>query len=363
MAKFNNEWEYLIHLLSAVLEKKKPEELPEDMSFEQVLKLAKHHSVANMAYYGVEKLEARPDGELSKKWAEIRDKEIMKDIIQLTELEQLSAALSSQHIKHITLKGSFLKTLYPQSDFRTMADIDLFINTEDIDKAKEIMRKNGYEPNRLDEGACDEYYKKPVMNIEIHRQLFGDEIYEYEPIFQNIWDKTELINAERYNLTTDYFLAYVIAHGLKHYRLGGTGIRTFMDIYVYRRRCNPDMERIYKLFEAVGQREACEDFVKLSEIWFEGGEYTPKHREMAEYIIRGGTYGTFENQTLHGIKEQGKLKYAISKLFPSFRYMCEQFPKLKKAPFLLPFYWVVRVVRGFTVNRRQNMEKLKTLKK
>lgn len=362
MATFGNEWEYLIHLLSSVLEGEKPQELPENLSFENILSAASHHSVASMVYYGIERLEKRPDKELSAKWAEIRDKEIMKDIIQTTELAQLSKVFSAAGVKFIALKGAILKELYPQSDFRTMSDIDLFINDEDTEKVKAAMLSQGYEINRLEHGVHDVYYKKPVMNIEVHRDLFGEGGHEFAPLFEDLWCKSNLNSGTRYDLVPEYFLAYVLAHGIKHYQQGGTGVRTFMDIHIYRQHNQIDMEWIYSLFDTVGAREMCEDFVKLSEIWFGSAEYNEKYQKMAEYIIRGGTYGTFENQTLYGMEGKSKGAYLFSKLFPGLSYMREQFPILRRVPVLLPVFWGVRMVKAVTVNRRQNMTKLRTFK-
>lgn len=363
MAKYNTEWEYLVHLLSSVLKGEKPDELPEKLSFQRLFSLASFHSVANMAYYGIEQLLTRPDKDLTAKWSEVRDKEIMKDITQQMEMEQLSAAFSAAGVKFVTVKGAVLKGLYPQSDFRTMSDIDIYINDKDTEAAKKTMLSLGYVINRLEHGVHDVYYKQPVMNIEIHRDLFGEGGNEFAPIFADLWGKSAPVSGTHYELTPEYCLAYVIAHGIKHYQQGGTGIRTFMDIHVYRQHhTGLDIEQIYELFAAVGAREMCEDFVRLSEIWFEGAEFTKKYRKMTEYIIRGGTYGTFENQTIYGVEKNGKAKFVLSRIFPSLSYTREQFPILRRLPFLLPVFWVVRWVKAFTVNRRQNMEKLRALK-
>ena len=362
MATFSNEWEYLIHLLSSALRNEKPGEKPDNISFEQLFSLARYHSVANMAFYSIERLENRPEKELFAKWTEVRDKEIMKDIIQSTEQEQLFSALSASGVRFIPLKGSVLKTLYPQSDFRTMSDIDLYIDDADTEKSKAVMLSLGYEINRLEHGVHDVYYKKPVMNVEIHRDLFGEGGQEFSPVFGELWSKCTA-DGMRYDLENDFFLTYVIAHGIKHYTLGGTGIRTFMDIHVYLQQKGADLNRIYSLCEKAGQRELCEDFVKLADVWFGSGEYTDKLREMAEYVIRGGTYGTFENQMEQGIKKQGKLKFILSRIFPSVNYAREQFPVLRRMPFLLPVFWVVRWFKFFTVNRKENAAKIKALTK
>ena len=364
MAKYNNEWEYLVHLLSSVLKGEKPDELPENLSFHSLFSLASFHSVANMAYYGIEQLQTRPDKELTAKWAEVRDKEIMKDITQQMELEQLTAELEKAEVKFILLKGSCLKILYPQSDFRSMADIDFYIDEENNEKVRDVLLSMGYEINSLEHGVHDVYYKKPVMNIEVHKALFGNSGREFSPVFENLWDKCDCVKGTCYNLTPDYFFAYLVAHGIKHYDIGGTGIRSFMDIHVYlnKKAAVTDLKKTAELFSAIGKKEIYEDFLRLSEIWFADGEYTEKYKSMTEFIMKGGTYGTLENQVENGIKRSGRAKFIFIKLFPQLNYMREQYPVLKKAPVLLPFCWVVRWVKAATVNRRQTKIKMNALK-
>ncbi len=362
MEKFNNECDYLIHLLSAALDRKKPLELPENLSFDNVFAIAKEHSVANMAYYSIERLEEKPSPELLRQWAEVRDKAIIKDIVQQTESEKLKSRFAAENIRHMPLKGAILKKLYPQSDFRSMGDFDMLVDVDSKTIPREIMKSEGYTLTKHDHPDCDEYTKKPVMYTEIHYALFGS-CHEYAPLFADVWSLTEKTGDFCVDFTPFYFLAYIISHAMKHYGNGGTGIRSFMDIEVYRRSHDIDMEEIYVFFGKIGKREACEDMVKLSEIWFRNGEYTDKYRKMAEYIILGGTYGSIANHVAANAKKQGKFRYIIRNIFPSVSTLANQFPVLLKAPLLYPFCWLIRAVRAVTVNLKYNIEKVKALKK
>lgn len=76
---------YLIHLVDCSLADTIPEELPPNVTWKEIYKLAKHHSIDNLIFYSVEKLTKKPDEELYKKWRESRDKAIFKGITQLYE--------------------------------------------------------------------------------------------------------------------------------------------------------------------------------------------------------------------------------------------------------------------------------------
>lgn len=362
MAKFINEWEYLIHLLNAVLNKEQPEELPEELDFGKLFTVSDSHSVANMAYYGVEKLAVKPQGELLKKWAEVRDKALSKDIIQEMELEQLTSAFTQAGVKFITLKGTVLKKLYPQSDYRTMSDIDIFINNDDADKAKKAMLSLGYEVNSLEQGVHDVYYKKPVMNVEVHRDLFGNEGEEFSPLFEKIWDMAENVKGKRYNLNVESCFMYIMAHGIKHYNLGGTGLRSFMDIYIFLKHYETDTEKIYSAFEKAGAGKEYRIFLDLAAMWFGGKPFTPECRKEEAFVISSGTYGNFENMVTREMEGQSKGNYLFKKLFPGIKFMREQYPVLRRVPVLLPFCWVVRWIKALTVDRKSTAVKFRTFK-
>lgn len=362
MTTFNAE-KYLISLLRHCLGGELPP-APQDFDGSALLKLAKFHSVANIAYYALEKQEILPS-EQRAEWSEIRDRALMCDILQLTEFEQLCEAFQRENIRFIPLKGILMKTLYPQSDYRSMSDIDLLIDENNAEKVKQVMISLGYEVDSEEVGVHDVYHKKPAVSIEVHRDLFGDDGQEFAPLFTDPWSKCEKRSDTWYEFTEEYFFAYLLAHGIKHYQLGGTGIRTFMDVALYREHCGDklDIEQIYKMFESVGARKICEDFIALSEVWFGGKTPDDSLTAMEQYIIRGGTYGTYENHVEFQLKSKSKLGYVFSRLFPSLKHMKLQYPVLRKAPVLLPFMWIFRILTKPFINHRQTAAKLKALTK
>lgn len=356
--------EYLISLLRSALDGAIPPAAPEGLSLSELFRLAKFHSVANVAYYALERAGAVLPAELKKQWAELRDKAIIADITFQADYEELCGAFAEQGIRLLPLKGILLKPLYPQSDYRTMSDIDILIDPENAERVKAVMEGLGYETADFGHNIHDVYHRPPVTNIEVHRKLFEADELRFEPIFPDPWAMCSASGGV-WSFSEDAFFAFLLAHGMKHYEQGGTGIRTFMDICLYRRHCGArlDLERIYGMFERIGQRQLCEDFVALSGMWFDDGERTEALSEMERYILSGGTYGTFSNHVARGIKQKGRAGYIRDKLFPNFQTMRYRYPVLNKAPVLLPVFWGVRIVTKPFVNRRQNAAKIKALMK
>ncbi len=351
---------YLIELLNSVLQGETPAEPSSSVNLEAVLDIAANHSVANMAFYGVERLDCTIPDELRRRWSELRDMAILKDITQQVEYESITASLRRNSIRFLPVKGFILKELYPQGDMRLMSDLDILIDSSNARAARDVMLSLGYTVEKFGSGADDVYHKKPVMSVELHRELFGYEGREYADLFPDPW----LLAAEDNScctFDTNTCFTYILAHALKHLGEGGTGIRTFMDIYLYldHHRADIDLPAIYTAFDRIDRGRICRDVIALSEKWFGGEAVSSSTEALEDYVIGSGTYGTYENT----VKSTGKSRYIFQLIFPPFGRMKSQYPVLKKAPVLLPFCWIWRLIVKPFANFSQNKAKLNALTK
>ncbi|MDE6148564.1 MAG: nucleotidyltransferase family protein [Ruminococcus sp.] len=365
MEKFKNEYSYLIHLLKSILNGTQPEEKPDNLSYEKLLDHAIRHSVANIAYYAVEKLNKKPNSDINKKWAEYRDRAIVKDLTQTLEFDAITQAFENENIRFLALKGIFLKDMYPQRDMRLMADIDLLIDQNNMDKANKIMLSLGYEPETTSDKDHDAYFKQPMMNVEVHRQLFGQENESFSLMFSDPWKNTLEITDGVLNLTDNWFFLYLFAHLDKHLNNGGTGIRTIMDIYVYlqHKENSLDWEFIYSQLAKVGKAQVCRDVIALSKIWFGDSPSSEKYDEFARFILSSGTYGTRLNSNLNKHKRMGTFRFVIHRIFPPLYIMQMVFPFLKKVPFLFPLMWPVRLIYRGLFRGKKIIHEIKYIKK
>lgn len=364
MSNFKNEFYYLIHLLKCVITGEKPEEKPDNLSFDRLFKLARSHSVANTVFYAVEQLSVQPGEPLLSEWRQLRDKEIVRDITQLSELEMIGDAFSKAGIRFLPLKGSVLKEYYPQSDMRTMTDVDILIDEENAKKVRDLMSELGYSCEEFGVDVHDIYFKQPVMNVEIHRQFFGTHGKEFAGLFDDAFSMCSAPKGLHYSFTDESFFAYILSHIAKHYTDGGVGIRYIMDIWVYMRANGEalDTEKACSMLDNSGLGELVRDFIELSKIWFDGKEATEKYKKMTGFILSSGTYGTVENSVEIRVNSGGKLKYLFRVMFPDFFYMKQNYPILKKVPVLLPFCWLARIVKSI-INHQETAAKLRAVTK
>ncbi|MDE5569188.1 MAG: nucleotidyltransferase family protein [Ruminococcus sp.] len=352
---------YVIHLVKCALKNEQPKEKPENLSWDKIFSLANKHMIANMIWYSVNKLTV-PDSELWKKWTELKNMAIVKDITQRNEYKKIIAAFDNEQIRCMPVKGIFLKKLYPKSDFRTMSDIDILIDTKNADKAENIMLALGYTCESKGKSYCDKYFKVPVMNIEIHRQLFSDiSANHFCQYYKDVFIKAEKINGFElaYKMTDEEFYIYTLAHFYKHYSNGGNGIRSVMDVYVmnnsiYEKLDKKSLNCKLKKLQLLDFRNEMTD---LSEMWFGNGKETPELKKISEYIIGSGTYGTMLNNVNNQIKKKGRAGYFIYCAFPPLSHMKKLYPALNKAPFLLLILWVWRLVSALIT--KQNIVSFK----
>lgn len=358
MAKFNNEYDYIFHLLSSVLKGTQPEEKPESLDWQKIFHICKRHCVENMAFYAVEKLENGPESELKKKWSDKRDRGIIRDFTQLHEFNMATAEFAKEGIRYLALKGVYLKDLYPQRDMRSMSDIDILVDVENLPKVNDILVNMGYTVRVEEDEDHDNYSKKPYTIIEVHRSLFSHGGERFHDLFAEPWAIAAEQEPYSWNFDKNWFFIYLFSHLAKHYQSAGTGIRSIMDIWVYLRAYENELnfDFIYKQLDKVNGIQLCKDIIQLSKIWFDGEKSSDKFDNMANYVLDCGVFGKRLNISYNNIRKMGKFRFMLFRVFPPLSVMKPMYPILKKAPILLPFAWIHR---GFVclIFKRKNITK------
>ncbi len=361
----NKNEKYLIDVLKSVLHGLPVPKVCDGVNLETVFKIAKFHSVANMAYYGVKNL-SDISPQLLAKWKEEYDKAQLKDVVQKVELDLISKTFEKEGIDHLPVKGFTLKELYPKSDMRLMSDLDILIPPDKVEAARDAMIKMGYTVEHFDGGVQDVYYKPPVMDVEIHNNLFVETIKTSVEFYREYAKKlfsTESKTRRRYISDEDAF-AYIVAHTSKHYRGGGTGIRSVLDIYLMCEK-KPDVVSSESFINQLKEQKLdlfFKHISNLSKVWFSDMKSTPLYDEMGAYVLISGTYGTRSGEILNRVSEnyngslaKSKVSNVLKRCFPPLYLMQSQYSWLKKYPWLLPVSYPMRFA-AVLVHRRKNLD-------
>ena len=309
---------------------------------ESTYSIFKFHSLSHLLY-NVKSNET--DKDVSAKINESYFKAINRDTIQLKEYEKIEKLFEENGIDAIFLKGCVMKYIYKETFYRSMTDIDCLVRKEHFRKAKKLIKNMGYTVDSNSEHHI-EFQKKPIMVFELHRMLIPKVEYG-KNIFDGLFERSKLKNGMKhiYQMSDEDFYLFMMCHLLKHYYIAGTGIRSFLDVYVYlKNKPNLDFEYINNKLKTLEYYSEFEFLKNFSLDVFDGNELNEKEKEVLKYIIESGTYGLHSNVIKKDLEESkgSVFRVVFRKLFPKYSTLIHIYPSLKKVPFLLPLYYIRR---------------------
>ncbi len=306
--------------------------------------LAKKHSIANLLYFAVREREDFPR-EISSALEKELFSSAHRALLQEHESTRVFAELHRRGVPYLVMKGAVIRPLYPMPEMRVSCDVDVFYDKKHRRAVDRMMEELGYTLRESDPNH-DEYVHKSGVLIEMHRNL----VTEYPTVdryYEDIWERLVPVDGCEYRMSDEDFYIYATVHTMKHFVTAGTGIRSVMDAFVYL-AAKPDLDRNYLMRELDKLRLT--DFhlmiEKLAAVWF-GGEAMPDAlAPISDYILGSGTYGIAVQRAVNDSASVrgGKLGYLFFRAFPPYHWMAEKYPSLRRLPFLLPVFWLWRLL-------------------
>lgn len=384
--------EDMLYLITCALHSKTPDKDKVcGMDLAALYRYAGRHTLAAITYDALELLGGSTgDGLLAiakddtlvsvlTKWKETRDKALRKNLMLDAARKKLFQYMDAEHIWHMPLKGAILKELYPRQEMRQMADNDILFDANYEAAVKDYFVREGYEVISYAKGNHDVYEKEPVYNFEMHTSLFGEAHNEvWVEYYKDIKSKLNTSdNHFQYSFTDEDFYIYFIVHAFKHFDGCGTGIRYFVDSYVYQNAKNLNRSYIERELDKLGVLAFEKTFRSISMKIFGKGEAVSRLSE-EEYSMLcdsmfAGTYGNLQSgidKKLHKIQgnedritKNTKVKYIIGRLFPPMSYYKAYYPFIYKTRIFIPFFVIFRMVRGVLKHWREMMREIRVVLK
>lgn len=356
---------YLVSLLSSILNKKQPQEIPQALSFEELFQMAEAHQVSVIVLAAVEQLTKKPAPALLTKWQDAKGLYAFINIAQILELDRLIKSFASEGISAVPLKGCLMKSLYPHTEYRQMGDLDILIQEKDAERARTEMESLGYHTKFFGVGHHDYYRRDPFLVVELHRMLF-DTKSNLHPLFKNIWERVQPGDkpGNALRLSVEDFYLFLIAHFEKHFHNFGSGIRSIMDVAVFLNSCSDSLDWPYIDRELIklGLADFHEAIKQLAMAWFHGEPCSDFARQLErELFDSGGAYGSrhkYLDNTAFRLKNTTKLNYILRMIFLPLPQMRILYPVLHDWSVLYPFFLVHRLI----TKRRIGMEELRYIK-
>lgn len=278
---------------------------------------------------------------------------VRKAALLNTELTSLERALNTAGISYLPLKGTVLQNDYPLFGLREMSDVDILIDPERAGDVREIMERRGFTVESYGRDFHDVYHKPPVCSFEIHRTLFSP---VYAPVIRDYYSRIRerLLPGEgtALRMSDEDFYVYMVAHGYKHYSMGGTGLRSALDIYVYlKKHGSLDRGYIKGELEKLGLSEH-EALIRALSLRLFGGE-TPDEDtdEMLRFLVDSGVYGRQDTKIANAVKERGAARYVLSRAFLPMFYVKKAYPWFYAHRAALPLLPLYRLWLGLTRRR------------
>lgn len=353
---------YVVSMVRAAFENRKPDPKPSGITLPMIYSIVKFQCLDVMLYHMAQDLSdgTSQDASVLSKWEKRMRSMIFQGHIQLEELKDLYEAFRQAEIKALPLKGCVMKEMYPSPRWRQMSDMDILIHGEDAGQVQELLKCMGYNSISYGIGKDDVYEKKPWIHLEIHRQLLSDDNANKNK-YTDIWNRAvpNVSNPFLFHMTLEDYYLYMIEHFSSHYNFSGSGIRPVMDMYVFLKKKGNDLDMDYvrtklkehnlDVFEqkmhTIMRRWFYEDVASIDE-------------DMESILFNTGYFGTKEHQYYQDLMQQRKKhssffiaqsSYVMKKLFPSYKYMLHypEYRALRSFPFLLPFFWLHRIIVFF----------------
>ncbi|MBQ9735278.1 MAG: nucleotidyltransferase family protein [Clostridia bacterium] len=308
--------------------------------------LAKRHDLAHLLAHAVHELGFVGEDPI---FAAL-ERELLLAIYRVEQLrftlDEIALTLAEAKIPYMPLKGSVLRAAYPEPWMRTSCDVDVLVREEQLSAAIEALQAKGYTVDDHEIYHDVSMHSPTGMHLELHFHL-GLLMPVIDAVLAPVWDYAVCDEGYRYRMTDEFFYFHQIAHAARHFKIGGCGIRPFLDIYLLSHE--KGVREGATLHDLLARSELVsfyENAVALSEAWFGEGTHTEITQAMERFLLDGGVYGTEKNRiSVDQAKTGGRFAYAMQRIFMPLRLLKKKYPVLNKYPILYPFCQIHRFFR------------------
>ena len=187
-------------------------DIPEDFDYKKAFKVAKAHGIIPVVYYGICNSGIVLEGELNNLFFSCVCQCIAIDEKQRFETDHLIQAFDENSIDYMLLKGTVIRSMYPNPEMRSMGDADILIKEEQYSKIVPILEKSGF--NFVKESGNELCWEKSPFFLELHRFLVSPRHKDYFKFFGTGWQYARLTEGyeNRYEMSDEDFFVFLFAH-------------------------------------------------------------------------------------------------------------------------------------------------------
>lgn len=278
----------------------------------------------------------------------------------------------------LVVKGLLCRILYPDPDFRSSGDEDLYLSPQQISLYHPVFQSHGMVLHPPTQNLAHDreisYVKRDTgLYLEVHKSLFAEdsEAYgDFNRFFSSASSRCTQQDVQGVSIRTldhSHHFLYLLLHALKHFMHSGFGIRQVCDIVLY---ANTYGSSIHwdEVYRACQHCRAHRFGAALFQIGIRYLTLDPKRagipaqwlslpvdcEPMLDDLLSGGVYGNANASrqhsatiTLNAVAAHARGSRArpslLASVFPSARSLAGRYPYLKRRPYLLPVAWATRI--------------------
>ena len=357
------EKEYLIKLCKDFLNNEnKP--LDESIDYSVLFELSNAHNLSAVLFCVIKNAQNREivDENVFKKFEDDFYNAVFRYSLQGGIIEELSAILEENQIKHIFFKGSQIREYYSVPQARVMGDVDVLIEPDARNSVKEVLCKNGYELVNSNGPVWD--YSKNGVAIEVHTKIISGKVgsSNAEECFTDAINHAQFSGC-RGRLENSYHFAYLLTHIAHHFWFYGAGVRLILDLAAFQKAEEIDFDIVFEKMREEGLEEFSKVILSVCKKWFDiGNDYQKDIKTTEEFLVSFGAFGNV-NRNKAAVVERKELEEGkkTSKLMTRLRLAFPPYSKLKDIPYisfidgrpyLIGAAWAYRFYYNFK-NRRE----------
>lgn len=294
---------------------------------------------------------------------------------------ELYRAFLKEDLHPIVMKGLICRQLYGKNaEKRPSGDEDILVRKEDFYKVKEIMEAQGFVCSKPDvtmaqlEQLQDVgfYENKIGFLIEVHTNIMGhtnEMRTKMGDCFKDVFEHARTVEIRNVPITTmshtEHYL-FLVLHAFKHFSLSGVGVRQMLDILLYQKTFEQEID--WESVKAALEENHAAGY--LGDLQFIGEQYlgfelgvrfeTCSPNGLLQDMMEVGVFGKQDDADILAARinlnvKQGKKPGVFAWIrmgFPPVKYMITEAPHLKEKPWLLPVEWLKRWGRFFKKARK-----------
>lgn len=278
-------------------------------------------------------------------------------------MNKVNEELKKNDIQMITVKGSNIAKYYPFPSLRTMSDVDMVVHSGERPRTARVLENLGF-INKSHRDDKDWIFFYQNQEYELHdRLIYNKEVNNSLIIsfFNDFWSYVD-----SGILDVNFHFLFLLEHLRVHFMVFGVGFRQFLDIALM---CKKEtglnwlwIETKLRELDMFDFASTCFSFIyrwfgidsPIGKIELDDDFYTTA----TETIFNNGIFG-YDNEknkfnaAINAARQSkgkttGMMKRSVGYVFPTYQMMRDQkyYPYLDGRPYLLPFAWIHRFIRG-----------------